>query len=336
MNTIDISWKSLWRILFMFALAVVLYLTLDILVILFLAIVISSAIDAPITYLEKKKIPRILGTLIIFLAVLLVLAILLYIVIPVALVELDNFFSSLYKLKIPEFFGTNISKSVKSFLVKTQNLSGLLLSGSASFFDIITEVLGNVIIVVTTLVLSLYLAINRDGVEKFLRAILPRNYEDYVIDVYLRVRKKMGLWLQGQLILSLIIAILVFIGSWVLGIKYGLILGILAGFFELVPYIGPIITGAVVILVAIKESFMLGVYALALFIIIQQIENHILTPLVMKKTVGISPVVVVIALLAGTQLAGFVGLILAVPVAVVLQELVEDFSERKLKARDAK
>ena len=302
----------------MFVLAIVLYLTLDILVILFLAIVISSAIDAPITFLEKKKIPRILGTLIIFLTVLLVFALLLYIVIPVVLVELDNFFSSLYKLKIPDFFGTNISKSVKSFLVKTQNLSGLLLSGSASFFDIITEVLGNVILVVTTLVLSLYLAINRDGVEKFLRAILPRNYEDYVIDVYLRVRKKMGLWLQGQLILSLIIAILVFIGSWVLGIKYGLILGILAGFFELVPYIGPIITGAVVILVAIKESFMLGVYALALFIIIQQSENSILVPKVMEKAVGFRPIVTMVAILAGGQIFGIMGALLAVPVSLII------------------
>jgi len=104
-------------------------------------------------------------------------------------------------------------------------------------------------------------------------------------------------------------------------------------FWKLCPLLVRFFAGTIAFLVAISESWILGLYVIILFLVIQQAESHLLVPFVMKKTVGISPVVVVIALLAGSQIAGLIGIILAVPTAVVLQELIEDWERRKLKTQ---
>ena len=112
-----------------------------------------------------------------------------------------------------------------------------------------------------------------------------------------------------------------------------MILGILAGIFELVPYVGPIFSGSVAVLVAATDSLTLGVYTLLLFILIQQIENNVLVPAVMSLTTSLNPVVILISLLVGAKLFGFIGLILAVPAAVLLQEIIEDWSESRKRNR---
>jgi len=305
------------------------------LIILFLAIVISSSIDGLVSWLQRKKIPRIFGTLLIFLVALTILALLLYTLIPIAIFELQSLLGNLKKIEIPIFGALDISQfvGIDKYLGNLGNLADVLFSGGASFLNIVAAVFGNLALIITTLILSFYLTVNRAGVEKFLRIILPIIYEDYIVGIYLRARKKMGRWLQGQILLMLVVGAATTIGLWILGVKYSLILGILAGVLEIVPIVGPIFSGTIAFLVAISESWILGLYVIILFLVIQQAESHLLIPLIMRKTVGISPVVVVIALLAGSQIAGLVGIILAVPTAVVLQEVIEDWGRKKLKTQ---
>jgi len=305
------------------------------LIILFLAIVISSSIDGLVSWLQRKKIPRIFGTLLIFLVALTILALLLYTLIPIAIFELQSLLGNLKKIEIPIFGALDISQfvGIDKYLGNLGNLADVLFSGGASFLNIVAAVFGNLALIIVTLILSFYLTVNRAGVEKFLRIILPIIYEDYIVGIYLRARKKMGRWLQGQILLMLVVGAATTIGLWILGVKYSLILGILAGVLEIVPIVGPIFSGTIAFLVAISESWILGLYVIILFLVIQQAESHLLIPLIMRKTVGISPVVVVIALLAGSQIAGLVGIILAVPTAVVLQEVIEDWGRKKLKTQ---
>ena len=305
------------------------------LIILFLAIVISSSIDGLVSWLQRKKIPRIFGTLLIFLVALTILALLLYTLIPIAIFELQSLLGNLKKIEIPIFGALDISQfvGIDKYLGNLGNLADVLFSGGVSFLNIVAAVFGNLALIIATLILSFYLTVNRAGVEKFLRIILPIIYEDYIVGIYLRARKKMGRWLQGQILLMLVVGAATTIGLWILGVKYSLILGILAGVLEIVPIVGPIFSGTIAFLVAISESWILGLYVIILFLVIQQAESHLLIPLIMRKTVGISPVVVVIALLAGSQIAGLVGIILAVPTAVVLQEVIEDWGRKKLKTQ---
>jgi len=329
----EVSWTTLWRIFLMLLLVIAFFLARQTLVVLFLAIIISSAIDGPVTYLQRKKIPRVLGTIFIFLISLIILALLLYSLIPIALFELQNLLENIKEIEIPILGKFDISQftEINKYLGNLENLINALFSGGASFLSILFTISGDFVLVITTLILSFYLTINQGGVERFLRAVLPIPQENYIINIYLKSRNKMGRWLQGQLLLMLAVGVATTIGLWILGVKYSLVLGILAGVLEIVPIAGPVFSGAIAFLVALSESFALGLYVIILFIIIQQTESHFLVPLVMRKTVGISPVVVVLSILAGSQIAGFVGIILAVPTAVVLQEIVEEREKRKLK-----
>jgi predicted PurR-regulated permease PerM len=330
---VEVSWTTLWRIFLMLLLVIAFFLARQTLVVLFLAIIISSAIDGPVSYLQRKKIPRVLGTILIFLISLIILALLLYSLIPIALFELQNLLENLKEIEIPILGKFDISQfaEISKYLGNLENLINALFSGGASFLSILFTILGDFVLVITTLILSFYLTINQGGVERFLRAVLPIPQENYIINIYLKSRNKMGRWLQGQLLLMLVVGVATTIGLLILGVKYSLVLGILAGVLEIVPIAGPVFSGAIAFLIALSESFVLGLYVVILFVVIQQTESHFLVPLVMRKTVGISPVVVVLSILAGAQIAGFVGIILAVPTAVVFQEIIEEREKRKHK-----
>lgn len=332
-NGITISWGTLWRVLAMLALAVVLFIARNIFVALFLAIVISSALDPIVTWLEKRKIPRILGTLAIYILLIFFIALLAYAIVPIALSEFNTLLGSVgkYSGTVFEFIDTSgIIESINQSLAKVTNL---LLSGSTSLLDIGTKFLGGLMATLSVFVLSFYLTVGRDGVERFLVAILPAVYEPKILDLYGRIRRKIGRWLSGQIVLSLGVGLLTFIGLWILGVRYSLILGILAGVFELVPYVGPIFSGSIAVLVGLTNSLSVAFYVLVLFIIIQQLENHVLVPAVTNLTTSLEPVIILVALLIGAQVFGFVGLVLAVPAAVLLQEIINDWSAAKARRR---
>ncbi len=320
----------------MVVLVVALFLIREVILVLFLAIVVSSAFNAPVSFLERRRIPRVLGTIFIFLAVLSVLAFILYTIIPVAFLEIKELTTIIYEAKLPTFGSIDVLYWVQTLERNLGEVTGTVFSGGTSFLNFAAKILNNVVLIITTLIISFYLTVNREGVEKFLRAILPVMQEDRAISLYHRVRKKMGLWLQGQIVLMLIIGAAVFFGLWILGVKYSLILGLLAGLLEIVPIAGPILTGIIVFLIALPQSWILALYTIILFVIIQQLENHLIFPMVMKKTTGISPVVVVVAILAGSKLAGITGIILAVPTAMIFDELLDEWEKKKFHTRGAR
>ena len=324
----------------MLVFSIILYLLLDVLVILFLALIISSALDAPISFLEKRKIPRILGAIMIFVAVAALFGILLYTVIPAAVLEFNSLYNSVLKnyLNIPHLESMETFSSLPSIEKiesSLENFAGIFLKGAgSSLVNIVGAVFGGIVSIIAVFILSFYLAVSKYGVEKFLKFVLPVRYEEYVIEIYEHIKSKIGLWLQGQLVLSLIVGILVFLGLLFLGVKYSLIFGILAGILEMVPFVGPVLVGALAALIGFSESFTLGISVIAFFIVIQQLENHLLVPLVMKYTVGLHPVVVVVAFLAGAKLAGFVGILLAIPIAVIIVEILESWADRRKSEKE--
>ena len=161
--------------------------------------------------------------------------------------------------------------------------------------------------------------------EKFLRIITPLRSEKYIIDLWKRSQRKIGYWMQGQLLLGIVVGVLVYLGLMILGIQNALILAVLAGVLEIIPYFGPILSAIPAIFIGFTTGGLkMGLLILGLFIIIQQFENHLIYPLVVKKVVGVSPIIVILALIIGAKLAGFLGIILSVPVTAALMEFVED------------
>jgi len=326
---LDISWASLWRIAVAFIIAVAVYYVSDIFAVLFLAIVISSALDAPLNYLETKRIPRLLGIIFIFVALLSVLTLLLYTILPIVVLEFKELFNHFDKIQSSLYKMLGISKFASAIKINIDTLSSAVFSGSFSFVDIFPKVFNNVLLSVALAVISFYLTLYRNGIEGFLRAVLPLKQEDHAIDIFYRSRQKIGKWMEGQILLSLIIATVTFIGLLILGVDYSLVLGVLAGIFEIIPFVGPVIAGALAFFIGFSQSTSLGIYVIIFFVIVQQIEAHFLVPVIMRKTTGIHPVIVVISILIGAKIYGMVGVILAVPVVVTLQELVEDYMAHK-------
>ncbi|HEY4499919.1 MAG TPA: AI-2E family transporter [Candidatus Paceibacterota bacterium] len=332
-NTLEITWGSLWRVVVLLCVVSFLFFVRDILVGVILAIVISSALDPIVSFFERKRIPRILGTLGIFIVVITSLALLLYTVVPIALTELNILITHITSADTPLFGLKEASEIIKAFNESIGRLANLLISGSTSLLETVSKFLGGLMLMGSIFVLSFYLTVDRDGVENFLRAILPPGYEDIVLNVYERTRRKIGRWLQGQIFLSLSIGVSVFLGLWILGIRYSLILGILAGLLEIIPFVGPILSGATAFLIAISQSVTSGIWVLILFLVIQQVEGTLLVPVFMKLTTDLHPAMILISLLIGSKLLGFIGIILAVPAAVLAQEVINHWSTFKLKKK---
>jgi len=326
---LDISWRSLFRIIIIAVAVYAAYLMRETISILLLALVISTAFEPGVDRLEKMKIPRILGTIIVFLVALTILAFVIYTILPITLLEINSLFKNLSGLA-GQLLGINSPVELSHFInTDLSSVTNLLLSGGVPFLQILGKLLGGVAYAIAVLALSFYLTISRDGVEKFLRALLPEAAESRVIQIYKTTRKKIGRWFQAQLVLSLVVGSSVFIGLWIIVVDQSLVLAVIAAVFELVPVVGPIFAGALGVAVAAGESFKLGLYVLLLFIAIQQIENQLLVPLVMRKAVGINPVMILVALLGGAQIAGVVGMLVAIPAAVFLQEILNDWVEIK-------
>ena len=328
---VEISWGSLWRVFLAVMLAVTAYLIRDVLVTLVLAIVIASALDPLISFLQKWRIHRLLGTLVIYLSVFFGIAIILYKAVPIAMIELTNFLNNL-SISSSTLFGEEYLIEVsKTISERISGFNDILLSGSSSLLGVASSFFGSVTLVVSVLILSFYLTVSHDGVERFLFAILPQQYESYALQIFERTKKKIGVWLRSQIMLSCIIGLSVGIGMAILGVPYAFLLGILAAVFELIPFVGPIFAGGIAVLVAFSQSFDLALYTLIMFLVVQQLESNVLIPLVMRHQIGLHPALVLVSLLAGVALGGVVGIILAVPAMVFLRELVEDWSDQKRK-----
>lgn len=326
---LDISWSSLFRVLVIAGIVYLGFLMRETISILILALVISTALDPAVDRLEKMRVPRILGTIVVFLAALTVLAFVIYTVLPITLLQLNGLFNNLTGLA-SQFLKVNSPIEITNFVnTDLRSVTNLLLSGSVPFLQVLGKLLGSVAFAVAVLVLSFYLTISRDGVEKFMRAVLPEGAEARAIQLYTRTKKKIGRWFQAQLVLSLVVGTSVLVGLWLIGVEQNLVLAVIAAVFELVPVVGPIFGGALAVAVAAGESFKLGFYVLLLFIAIQQIENQLLVPLVMRKAVGINPVIILVAVLGGAQVAGVIGMLVAIPAAVFLQEILNDWVEVK-------
>ena len=202
---------------------------------------------------------------------------------------------------------------------------------SQGVFTTVSVVFGGVVSFVIMIVLSFYLAVQEDGIGKFLRIIVPLKHENYAISLWRRSQVKIGYWMQGQLLLAVLIMVLVYVGLLIIGVPHALLLAFLAGVLELIPLFGPVLAAIPALFIAYTAGGMTTVAIVGLlYILIQQLENHVIYPLVVKKLVGVPAIISILALVIGGQLAGFLGIIISVPVAAVVMEFVNDLEERKI------
>jgi predicted PurR-regulated permease PerM len=328
----DISWISLWRLLFFVAFVALLFLGRNVLAGLFLALVISSGLEFLVTFLERRGFPRTLSVIIIFLLGAIVLVAVAYTVVPFVIADFNTILSKVNKTAARYWLGPLLNfQGDQSLGVFLNRVSGQLFSGNISPLATLADVLGGFGLAVAVLVSSFYLSLSRDGVDRFIRAILPTEYEESALRIYHRSRRQIGFWFRTQVVMSIIVGLLTWVALFLLGVKHSFILAIFAAVVEIVPFVGPILAGAAAVITAFTASPALALYTLLAFLAIQQFESHVLVPVLMRRAVGLHPVIVITSLLMGIQIGGFMGALVAVPAAAVLQEVTEEWSRKKGK-----
>lgn len=321
-----------------------LYLLRQIVLVLLTAVVIASAIEPAIRWFGRWGIKRLPAVIIIYLLIALALAAALIFFVPIVIDEIGRASAGLpdyiEAFRLPKIFPSETTTTTPAFAGFGESLSlekiigdiqGVLAKLSQGFFQAAAFIFGGVLSFVLIIVFSFYLAVQEGGISSFLRVVIPANYENYALDLWQRSKYKIGRWLQGQVLLGVLISVLVFLGLTVLGIPNALLLALLAGLMEIIPVFGPIIAAVPAVLIGFSQSLTSGLMVLGFYIIIQQFENHLIYPLVVTKIVGVPPLLVILALIVGATLAGFLGILLAVPVAAVIMELYYDLDARKAR-----
>lgn len=304
----------------------------DIIILVFLSTILLSALLKPVEWLASKKIPRVLSVVIVYILVISLIAFTIGIIAPPLVTQTADFIE-----KLPQIVST-INEYLRFHDIPIENLSTGVASQiqeiAGNIISISTAIFSSIFGVLTLFVFTFYLLLEWKSFVRLLASPFSGKHEKKIIGIVSKVEDGLGLWVRGQITLSLIVGILTFVGLTILGIPYALPLGLIAAIFEIVPIIGPIIASIPAILVGLTVAPVMALAAAALFFVIQQLENNLIVPMVMSKVIGLQPPVVIISLLIGAKLAGIGGAFLAVPVIVVAKIIVKELLTEDQKLQD--
>jgi len=321
----EISITSVLKVILLLLSVWVLYQVRSILVVILVAMVITIALEPFVEKLEKDRIPRSLSVIVLYIAFLAVLGAFVYFVIPPVALQIKELTLDLpyYTSRLSGFNFGDTSPITKIL----NNLSSNLTDSAGSILAGLISVFGGVVHAITIFALTFYALVDKEGLRKTLVALIPIDQKERLLATINKVSLKLGDWLRGQLLLMLIIGVVDGSILAVLGIQYALVLGLLAGLLEVIPIIGPTISALTAVFVAFVSGAALWkiLVVLVAYIAVQQIENQILVPKIMQKATGLSPIIVIIALLVGDKLLGLGGAVLAIPLAAGIQVFTNEY-----------
>ncbi len=340
-RTVRISTDTMIRAILLIVAAVIAFELRNTLLLVIVSIVIASFVEAGVRMFKRYGVSRTMSVPLIFIVVVAILATLFYTFVPVMIRELSGLLTTLlqYLPNTPAVSNQSVQgltqlvtsitqhASFSDVLGTIKNASGSLSQGATT---VIGTTFGGFVDVVLVTVMSFYLSIQEKGIDNFLRILTPLKHEQYVISLWNRTQHKIGLWFKGQLMLGLIIGAIVTVVLALLGVQYSFLIGVISGIAELIPFGIYFAAVPAVLFAVIDGGALLGLKVFIFYIVAQQIENYVLSPVVAHRTVGIPPLVVLLAFLMGITIAGFWGALIAIPVAVFILEYIGDVEKQKL------
>lgn len=319
---IDISAKTIvFTVIFLLVLRV-LWTVRELLFALFLAFIFMSAFKPIVYYFETKRVSRYVSITGIFVVTILFVSLLFTFVIPPLLQESFIFLKNVPVLVVKTF-------PALSEYINLNSISTFLPDLTNNFVKVVSRFFSNIIFVVSTVVFTFYFLSEERFLRQFLSTFLSPKSLELVIRIFTRAEKRMSAWLWGEVVLALVIGVVSYVGLTLLNIRFALPLSIIAGILEVAPIIGPIIAGIPAFFVAASTSWLMGFTVVALYFLIQQLENNLVVPLIMKRAVGIHPIITLIALTVGGKLGGFLGILLSIPLALLVESIVMELYHPK-------
>jgi len=326
-NTLDISGSAILKISIAIIAFYVLYQIKGILMWFLFALVISILFEPLVSFLTRMKIPRVLSVVFVYVTFFGLLSIIAYITIPMLINEVQEF-----SRVLPQYFEI-IAPPLKQlgFVAFTDiesalgALNGVLRSVAANILNILFLVFGGIFTTIFILTTAIFISLEEKGVEKTLSLFFKKEQEEQVIALWNRCQRKVSSWFLTRVIAGLFVGILSIISLFIFNAPYPVTLGVLAGVLSFVPIIGAFATGVLFFTVISIDSMAKALFAILVYTIIQQLENNILTPIISKKFIDLSPTLVLISMAIGGTLWGFLGAILGVPILGITYEFIKDY-----------
>lgn len=328
---LDISWGTIFKIAIAFIGFYTLYLIKDILILFVFALIISILFNPAIGFLQRRKIPRVLAAALVYVLIFGILGILIYSISPFFAFEIQQFiqlFPQYFEKVTPPLKELGIG-AFENFETFTDTLQGWLMKASSNIFNAISALFGGIFSTITIFAIAFFLSLEGKGIERAIGLLSPKKYEAYILNLWEKSQQKVVKWFGSRILSCLFVGLMAFLACYILKIKYAVSFGLLAGVLDIVPFIGPVIAGAIIVAFSALDSWLKASFILIAFILIQQIEGNILTPILTKKFIGIPAVLVLISLMIGAKLWGILGAILAIPLAGVIYEFLRDFLKKK-------
>jgi len=300
--------------------------------------VIATAVEPVTAFFSRYKVPRVATVIMVYLGLIALLSAFFTLLFPPLIQETSGFLST-----VPEYLESSVGLAGpaapadpsnqlvdETFVTSLRDLGTTFSNSSGGILSALASVFGGLLSFVLIIVLSFYFAVQERGIDDFLELVTPVKHKAYVLNLWQRSQIKIGRWMQGQLFLSFIVGVLVYVGLTILDVRYALLLAILAAIFELIPVFGSILAAVPAVLVALIDGGAgLALWVTAWYLIVNQFQANIVYPLVVQKVLGVPPLLVILSLIVGGQLAGFLGILLSVPMAAVLREFVNDLQKEK-------
>ena len=328
---LDISWGTIFKIFVAVISFYLLYQIRDILVWFVFALIISVLFNPAVNFLRKLKIPRSLAVLFVYTAFFGILTLIIYFTVPLFVSEIKQFSQIL-----PQYF-ERISPPLKGLKIEAfqdietfvNALGEILNKIITNIANILFVIFGGIFATIFILTLAIYISLNEKGIERSILIFFPKKYETNILSIWERCQKKVSGWFLTRILACLFVGVVSFVVFLVFNTPYPFSLGLLAGVLNFIPIVGPLITGIFIFVIISLESISKAIFVIIAFTLIQQVENNILTPLISKRFVGLPPILVLMSLAIGGILWGFLGAILAIPLAGILYEFLKEFLEKR-------
>jgi len=328
----DISWSTILKVGIAFLIFYLLFLIRDLVVWLIFAIIISILFNPAIDFLQKRRVPRVLSAVLVYVSIFGLFGLSIYLITPSFITEIKNFsqnFPQYFEKIVPVLKGLNIPA-----LQNLENFTGIiektLTSASQNIFSAIAMIFGGIASTLFVIFTAFFISLEEKAIERVLSLFASHRYEAYIANLWSRCQTKVSGWFISRVLSCLFIGLASYLIFFLFKTDYAVSLAFLAAITNFIPILGPVVMAVVAfVMVAVGSSLAKAFFVLIAFILLQQIEGNILSPILSKKFVGLPAVLVLLALAVGGKLWGMLGAILAIPLAGILFEFLRDFLTKR-------
>jgi predicted PurR-regulated permease PerM len=341
MQKIEISTATILRTVGVILAVILLYFIREIVAIVIASVLLAALIDPFADWLERFKFKRGFAVMTVYAVLIAIAASIFFFTAPTIANQSKTLFEK-YEPYITRIAGDNpVVRGVLSGEIFDRDIQEIvhavrqtgIANALPDILSTVTDAFGALVALMLILVLAFYIVVEEKALRNGLIFFIPDKYENLVQSIIPKAKKKIGQWLRGQLLIMLIIFSITYVFlEFILDVPFALILALIAGLLEVVPFIGPMLAVIPALVIGFSVSPAVAFLVGLLYFGLQQLEGEVLTPKIMQKVTGINPVISILAVIIGFELAGPIGAIIAIPLAVVAGVFIVEIHEFNRKS----